>query len=115
MSHKRKGMLWLKRSFWKGERVAEQAMLRDPDELEVAAPRDPGGVFAGEPVPSPESSAEHRRYNGAPAIGSRAITGHGDHADGQGAVAIGDAVDIEPDISAARMNGSSRSARRGQA
>ena|SRR5215475_6173420 len=94
MSHKRKGMLttsgeWkrhfpkrLKRSFWKGERVAEQAMLRDPDELEVPAPHDPGGVFAGEPVPSSESSAEPRRYNGAPAIGSRAITGHGDHAEG---------------------------------
>jgi len=45
MSHRRKGMLntsseWkrhfpksLKRSFWKGERRAEQDMFRDPDQL----------------------------------------------------------------------------------
>ena len=49
MSHKRQGMLttsgewkrhfpkWMKRAFWKGERQAEQDMLRDPDKLADSA------------------------------------------------------------------------------
>jgi hypothetical protein len=53
MSHKRKGMLtvsgewkrhfpkWMKRGFfWKGERVAEREMLRDPDQLKDPAQND---------------------------------------------------------------------------
>ena len=59
MSHKRKEMLttsgerkrhfpkWLKRSFWKGERVAEQAMLRNPDESRRLCRGDRAGHFGG--------------------------------------------------------------------